>query len=145
MKAIGKMNYLKLCFVLLAIIYSCSETIDNTSDISQMHFCDLLAEDSLITLHGIIHCTTNEIIIFESMEAENEWQKKIQLIPCSEHLGDYVFSYYNSFVYLKNFDDKFWAQVSGQYITTDTNERPQLFVFNFVAITEEPEIITDSI
>lgn len=73
------------------------------------------------------------------VEMKYQSAKKIQ-----EQLKDYIFSYYDSYLYLKNFDDKLWVSVEGAYLTLDTLESPQQFLFHWVAIIDEQEAITDS-
>lgn len=59
-------------------------------------------------------------------------------------LKDYIFSYYDSYLYLKNSDEKLWVSVEGRYLTPDTLESPQQFLFHWIAIIDEQEAITDS-
>lgn len=132
-----------ILFVLL-IVSSCQNSDPETHKKIQSSLCDRINEDSLVTLKGTLNINSKDTIIFENIDKRNEWQRKIHLIPCSNNLKDYVFNSYDSYLYLKNFDEKFWVSVEGKYLTTDTLESPHQFLFHFVALIDELEAITDS-
>jgi hypothetical protein len=93
--------------------------------------------DSIITLVGIVSITTSDTILFERGDLRNEWQRKIQLIPCSVSLRDYMLKNYNSFLYLKNFDEKFWVSVYGRFIVQDSSESSPKFLYNNCGLLDE--------
>ncbi len=128
----------------LFIISSCQNSNLETHEEIQTNLCDQINEDSLVTLKGTININSKDTIVFENIDKRNEWQRKIHLIPCSNNLKEYIFSYYDSYLYLKNFDEKFWVSVEGKFITADTLEHPQQFLFHFVALIDELEANTDS-
>jgi hypothetical protein len=95
-------------------------------------------------LKGTLNINSNDTIVFENIDKRNKWQRKIHLIPCSDNLKNYIFKSYDSYLYLKNVDDKFWVRVDGKFLSTDTIKSTQVFVFNFVALIDELEALTDS-
>ena len=144
MKRIFLIKGLVILGLNLIMISSCQKSVQDISDRSNFSLCDLLDNDSLVTLKGTINITTKGTIVFENIDNRFEWQRKIHLIPCSVYLKDYIFSYYDSYLYLKNFDEKLWVSVEGRYLTPDTLESPQQFLFHWIAIIDEQEAITDS-
>jgi hypothetical protein len=97
--------------------------------------CGQITEDSLITLNGTLNLNSTNIIIFENVEKRD---RKIHLIPCSNDLRDYVFKTYDSYLYLKGFEEKFWVSVNGKFLTADSLESPPQFLFQFIALTGKP-------
>jgi hypothetical protein len=97
-----------------------------------------------VILKGTLNINSKDTIVFENIDKRNEWQRKIHLIPSSNNLKEYIFKSYDSYLYQKNFNEKFWVSVEGKFIPTDTLEHPQQFIFNFVALIDELEAITDS-
>lgn len=126
------------------IISSCHHSSPKTYEDIQTGLCDQMNKDSLVTLKGTLNINSKETIVFENIDKRNEWQRKIHLVPCSNNLKDYIFKSYDSYLYLKKFDEKFWVSVEGKFLTTDTQESPKQFLFNFVALINELEAITDS-
>jgi hypothetical protein len=129
--------------ILMFCLSSCSEKSNNTQDKPEQS-CNQLENDSLITLKGILNISSKGNFVFADIKKRGEWQRKIHLIPCSEHLNKYVWNSYDSYLYLKNFDDQFWVSVEGKYISSDTLDEPPKFLFNFISLTDELEAITDS-
>ncbi len=126
---------------LLFIVSSCQNF---KTENNQESLCDQMNEDSLVFLKGTLNINSKDTIVFENIDKKNHWQRKIHLIPCSNNLKDYIFSTYDSYLYLKKFDEKFWVSVEGKFLNTDTLESPQQFLFHFVALIDELEAITDS-
>lgn len=126
---------------LLFIVSSCQNF---KTENNQESLCDQMNEDSLVFLKGTLNINSKDTIVFENIDKKNHWQRKIHLIPCSNDLKDYILSMYDSYLYLKNFDEKFWVSVEGKFLTSDTLESPQQFLFHFVALIDELEAITDS-
>ena len=126
------------------IVSSCQNSNTEKVNDLQKSLCDKIDEDSLIILKGTLNINSNDTIVFENIDKRNGWHRKIHLIPCSNNLKDYIFKSYDSYLYLKNFDDKFWVRVDGKFLSTDTTKSTQVFVFNFVALIDELEALTDS-
>ena len=126
------------------IVSSCQNSNTGKSHELQKSLCDKIDEDSLIILKGTLNINSNDTIVFENIDKRNGWHRKIHLIPCSNNLKDYIFKSYDSYLYLKNFDDKFWVRVDGKFLSTDTIKSTQVFVFNFVALIDELEALADS-
>ena len=123
---------------------SCQNSNTEKVNDLQKSLCDKIDEDSLIILKGTLNINSNDTIVFENIDKRNGWHRKIHLIPCSNNLKDYIFKSYDSYLYLKNFDDKFWVRVDGKFLSTDTTKSTQVFVFNFVALIDELEALADS-
>jgi hypothetical protein len=123
---------------------SCQNSNTEKADDLQKSLCDQINEDSPVILKGTLNINSNDTIVFENIDKRNKWQRKIHLIPCSNNLKNYIFKSYDSYLYLKNFDDKFWVRVDGKFLTTDTIKSTQVFLFNFVALIDELEALTDS-
>ncbi len=123
---------------------SCQNSNTEKANDLQKSLCDKIDEDSLIILKGTLNINSNDTIVFENIDKRNGWHRKIHLIPCSNNLKDYIFKSYDSYLYLKNFDDKFWVRVDGKFLSTDTTKSTQVFVFNFVALIDELEALADS-
>ena len=126
------------------IVSSCQNSNTEKVNDLQKSLCDKIDEDSLIILKGTLNINSNDTIVFENIDKRNGWHRKIHLIPCSNNLKDYIFKSYDSYLYLKNFDDKFWVRVDGKFLSTDTTKSTQVFVFNFVALIDELEALADS-
>jgi hypothetical protein len=126
------------------ILSSCQNSNTEKADDLQKSLCDQINEDSPVILKGTLNINSNDTIVFENIDKRNKWQRKIHLIPCSNNLKNYIFKSYDSYLYLKNFDDKFWVRVDGKFLTTDTIKSTQVFLFNFVALIDELEALTDS-
>jgi hypothetical protein len=126
------------------ILSSCQNSNTEKADNLQKSLCDQINEDSLVILKGTLNINSNDTIVFENIDKRNKWQRKIHLIPCSNNLKNYIFKSYDSYLYLKRFDDKFWVRVDGKFLTTDTIKSTQVFLFNFVALIDELEALTDS-
>lgn len=137
-------NKLYLIPFVLFIISSCQNSTIETHEEIQTNLCDQINEDSLVILKGTLNINSKDTIVFENIDKRNEWQRKIHLIPCSNNLKEYIFKSYDSYLYQKNFNEKFWVSVEGKFIPTDTLEHPQQFIFHFVALIDELEAITDS-
>jgi hypothetical protein len=133
----------KILYVLL-IVSSCQNFALKTKEDIQKSLCDQINEDSLVTLKGTLNINSKDTIVFENIDKRNGWHRKIHLIPCSNNLKDYIFKSYDSYLYLKNFDEKFWVRVDGKFLTNDTLESRQQFLFNFVALIDELEAEKDS-
>jgi len=125
-------------------VSSCQNSNTEKANDLQKSLCDKIDEDSLIILKGTLNINSNDTIVFENIDKRNGWHRKIHLIPCSNNLKDYIFKSYDSYLYLKNFDDKFWVRVDGKFLSTDTTKSTQVFVFNFVALIDELEAPADS-
>jgi hypothetical protein len=125
-------------------VSSCQNSNTEKANDLQKSLCDKIDEDSLIILKGTLNINSNDTIVFENIDKRNGWHRKIHLIPCSNNLKDYIFKSYDSYLYLKNFDDKFWVRVDGKFLSTDTTKSTQVFVFNFVALIDELEALADS-
>jgi len=117
-------------------VSSCQNSNTEKANDLQKSLCDKIDEDSLIILKGTLNINSNDTIVFENIDKRNGWHRKIHLIPCSNNLKDYIFKSYDSYLYLKNFDDKFWVRVDGKFLSTDTTKSTQVFVFNFVALID---------
>jgi hypothetical protein len=126
------------------ILSSCQNSNTEKADDLQKSLCDQINEDSIVILKGTLNINSNDTIVFENIDKRNKWQRKIHLIPCSNNLKNYIFKSYDSYLYLKRFDDKFWVRVDGKFLTTDTIKSTQVFLFNFVALIDELEALTDS-
>jgi hypothetical protein len=126
------------------ILSSCQNSNTEKADDLQKSLCDQINEDSPVILKGTLNINSNDTIVFENIDKRNKWQRKIHLIPCSNNLKNYIFKSYDSYLYLKNFDDKFWVRVDGKFLTTDTIKSTQVFLFIFVALIDELEALTDS-
>lgn len=126
------------------ILSSCQNSNTEKADNLQKSLCDQINEDSIVILKGTLNINSNDTIVFENIDKRNKWQRKIHLIPCSNNLKNYIFKSYDSYLYLKRFDDKFWVRVDGKFLTTDTIKSTQVFLFNFVALIDELEALTDS-
>ena len=126
------------------ILSSCQNSNTEKADNLQKSLCDQINEDSIVILKGTLNINSNDTIVFENIDKRNKWQRKIHLIPCSNTLKNYIFKSYDSYLYLKRFDDKFWVRVDGKFLTTDTIKSTQVFLFNFVALIDELEALTDS-
>ena len=126
------------------IVSSCQNSNKVKSRDLQKSLCDQFDEASLVTLKGTLNINSKDTIVFENIDKRNGWHQKIHLIPCSNSLKNYIFKSYDSYLYLKNFDDKFWVRVDGKFLSTDTTKSTQVFVFNFVALIDELEALTDS-
>ncbi len=110
---------------ILFIVSSCQNLTTKNSEDIQIGLCDQINEDSLITLKGTLNISSKDTIVFENIDKRNKWQRKIHLIPCSNNLKDYIFKSYDSYLYLKNFDEKFLVSVEGNFLTAGTLESPQ--------------------
>ena len=128
----------------LFIVSSCQNSVPETAEDIQTSLCNQINEDSLVTLKGTLNINSKDIIVFENIDKRNEWHRKIHLIPCSNNLKDYIFNSYDSHLYLKNFDEKFWVSVEGKFLTADTLGSPPQFLFHFIALIDELEAKTDS-
>ena len=126
------------------IVSSCQNSNTEKANDLQKSLCDQFDEASLVTLKGTLNINSKDTIVFENIDKRNGWHRKIHLIPCSNNLKDYIFKSYDSYLYLKNFDDKFWVRVDGKFLSTDTTKSTQVFVFNFVALIDELEALADS-
>lgn len=133
----------KILYVLL-IVSSCQNFTLETKEDIQTSLCEQINDDSLVTLKGTLNINSKDTFVFENIDKRNKWQRKIHLIPCSNNLKNYIFKSYDSYLYLKSFDEKFWVSVQGKFLTTDTLESTQQFLFHFVALIDELEAITDS-
>ena len=123
---------------------SCQNSNTEKANDLQKSLCEQINEDSLVTLKGTLNINSKDTIVFENIDKRNGWHQKIHLIPCSNSLKNYIFKSYDSYLYLKNFDDKFWVRVDGKFLITDTTKSTQVFVFNFVALIDELEALADS-
>lgn len=126
------------------IVSSCQYSNTEKANDLQKSLCEQINEDSLVTLKGTLNINSNDTIVFENIDKRNGWHRKIHLIPCSNNLKNYIFKSYDSYLYLKNFDDKFWVRVDGKFLSIDTTKSTQVFVFNFVALIDELEALADS-
>lgn len=126
------------------IVSSCQNSNTEKVNDLQKSLCEQINEDSLVTLKGTLNINSKDTIVFENIDKRNGWHRKIRLIPCSNSLKNYIFKSYDSYLYLKNFDDKFWVRVDGKFLSTDTTKSTQVFVFNFVALIDELEALADS-
>ena len=122
---------------------ACSEKKDIKNNYP-IELCEQLNNDSLQTLKGTININSKNDIVFDDSKNRNQWQKKTHLIPCSNDLKNYIMSAYDSYLYLKKFDEKFWVSVEGKYTTPNTLDNLPKFIFHFVALINEQEAITDS-
>ena len=95
------------------ILSSCQNSNTEKADDLQKSLCDQINEDSPVILKGTLNINSNDTIVFENIDKRNGWHQKIHLIPCSNSLKNYIFKSYDSYLYLKNFDDKFWVRVDG--------------------------------
>ncbi len=134
--------YIPLFFIF--IVASCQNA--NTKKVSdrQKSLCDQINEDSLVTLNGTLNIDSKDKIVFENIDERNGLHRKIHLIPCSNNLKDYIFKSYDAYLYLKNFDEKFWVRVDGKFLANEAPEARPQFLFNFVALIDELEAKTDS-
>jgi len=126
------------------IVASCQNSNTEKANDLQKSLCDQIKEDSLVTLKGTLNINSKDTIVFENIDERNGLHRKIHLIPCSNNLKDYIFKSYDYYLYLKNFDEKFWVRVDGKFLTNDAPESPHQFLFNFVALIDELEAGTDS-
>lgn len=138
---IKKLNIASFVFF---IVSSCQNSNTEKVNDLQKSLCEQINEDSLVTLKGTLNINSKDTIVFENIDKRNGWHRKIHLIPCSNNLKDYIFKSYDSYLYLKNFDDKLWVRVDGKFLSTDTIKSTQVFVFNFVALIDELEALADS-
>ena len=130
---------LKILFVvLITLLIECKEKSHEN------RLCSQLENDSLIKLKGKLNISSKGVIVFDNVEFRNGWQRKTHLIPCGQGLKKHIFKSYDSYLNLKNFDEEFWVTVEGKYIKYDTLQDPLMFVFNFVALIEDSEALTDS-
>lgn len=138
---------IKIAFIIpfaILMVSSCQNSLPELEEEYEKTRCDEINEDSLVVLEGTLNINSKDIIVFENVDKRNEWQRKIHLVPCSNNLKDYIFETYDSFLYLKNFDEKFWVKVEGNFLTADTLEYPQQFLFQFVALIDEIEALVDT-
>lgn len=132
------MKLISILLVTFIAISSCQNSFD-----TQISQCKQIKEDSLIRLNGTLNLDSKGKIIFENASKRTDC-RKIELIPCSQYLNDYLIKCFNSHVYNKKFDERFWVSVDGNYLTTDTRESPQQFVFCWIALIAESEAMKTS-
>lgn len=136
----------KISFLVVAswISFSCQDKSQINLNQNQEHLDFSIQNDSIITLKGVLNITTDGILLFQCADSSYSGISKIQLIPSTEYLVSYVFKAYNSFLYLRNFDDKFWVLVEGNFIPSVSENSPRRFKFSFIALISESEAMSDS-
>jgi hypothetical protein len=137
-----KKLYIPLFFIF--IVASCQNASTKKVSDRQKSLCDQINEDSLVTLNGTLIINSKDTIVFENFDQRNGLHRKIHLIPCSKNLKEYIFKSYDAYIYLKNFDEKFWVRVDGKFLANEAPESRPQFLFNFVALIDELEAKTDS-
>jgi len=134
-----------LVFVLVSIwlVSSCGNksgnNADNKTSETALDLCNQLRPDSIITIRGLLTIGSDSIMNFEVFDMKNEPSKKIQIIPCSPNLKEYIVRTYTSYLNLKNEYEKFGLSIDGEYLKVDTLQSPPQFLFNFVSLIGNSE------
>ena len=89
----------KKLYIILFVLFIVSSCQNPDKEKHVEILCNLINEDSLVTLKGTLNINSKDIIVFENIEKRNEFQRKIHLIPCSNNLKIKIINvyYYNFF------------------------------------------------
>jgi hypothetical protein len=123
-------KFILLCF--FPALYSCSEQRSHHK----------LNADSVIALVGIVSIDTHGTMLMENKQTARTG--KITLVATHKDLKHYMESCYNSYLYLRKTDEKFYVRVDGNYIDkSDSVLRSPVFLYNFVAILDEEQAVNN--
>ena len=94
-------------FFLLFLFTSCHNSDVKKNLSKEGNLCEQIPTDSLLQLKGVVSVTSNDTIILENVRQDDESFRKICLIPGSDEVKKYTLKAFDSFLYMKSFDEKF--------------------------------------
>jgi hypothetical protein len=130
--------------MLLCIGWVSCTTNTSESQTSSFYLEESVHPDSIITLKGILNINSKGAFLFKGINYANEGRGSASyLIPYDNDLKNYVQSHYDAHLHLRNLDEPFFVLIEGKYLTDNliNSEDSTSFLFNFVALLDESELI----